>query len=111
MVLVLIETFITLVIVILAWVFFRSESIQKAVEYLKGIFSISLFSFPQVFPKIAILISMIFILTEYVQRKKQHALQLENIRYRAIRWGIYFGIVFIILFFGGGDQKFIYFQF
>jgi alginate O-acetyltransferase complex protein AlgI len=110
-ILVLIETFFTLAVVILAWVFFRSESLHKAVEYFKGIFSVSLFSFPQVFPKIAILISMICLLTEFVQRTKQHALQLDNIRYRAIRWGIYFGIVFIILFFGGGDHKFIYFQF
>jgi D-alanyl-lipoteichoic acid acyltransferase DltB (MBOAT superfamily) len=110
-ILVLIETFITLAVVILAWVFFRSESLHKAVEYFKGIFSVSLFSFPQVFPKIAILISMICLLTEFVQRTKQHALQLDNIRYRAIRWGIYLGIVFIILFFGGGDHKFIYFQF
>jgi alginate O-acetyltransferase complex protein AlgI len=108
---VLIETFITLIIVIMAWVVFRSNSIQQSIEYFKGIFSLSLFSFPQVFPKTAILITIIFILTEYVQRKKQHALQIETIKYRFIRWGIYFGIVFIILLFGGGDQKFIYFQF
>jgi alginate O-acetyltransferase complex protein AlgI len=108
---VLIETFITLIIVNMAWVVFRSNTIQQSIEYLNGIFSLSLFSFPQVFPKTAILTSIIFILTEYVQRNKQHALQIESIKYRLIRWGIYFGIVFIILLFGGGTQKFIYFQF
>jgi len=108
---VLIETFITLIIVVGAWVFFRSTSIQHSLDYLNGIFSLSIFSFPQIFPKIPIVISIIFLLTEYMQRYKQHALQIENIKYRPVRWGIYFGIIFIMLFFGGGNQKFIYFQF
>jgi len=106
-----IETFITLLIVILAWVVFRSSTIQQSAEYLRGIFSSSLLSFPQVFPKTAILTTIIFILTEFVQRNKKHALQIEKIKYRLLRWGIYFGIVLMILLFGGGNQKFIYFQF
>jgi len=106
-----IERVITLLIIIMAWVIFRSDSILKAAEYFKGLFSSSLFSSPQVFPGIAILISTIFILTEYIQRNKSHALQLENIKNRVVRWGIYIVIVFVILLFGGGDQKFIYFQF
>lgn len=106
-----IETFITLLIVILAWVVFRSSTIQQSAEYLRGIFSSSLLSFPQVFPKTAILTTIIFILAEFVQRNKKHALQIEKIKYRLLRWGIYFGIVLMILLFGGGNQKFIYFQF
>ena len=106
-----IETFITLLIVILAWVVFRSSTIQQSAEYLRGIFSSSLLSFPQVFPKTAILTTIIFIMAEFVQRNKKHALQIEKIKYRLLRWGIYFGIVLMILLFGGGNQKFIYFQF
>jgi hypothetical protein len=73
--------------------------------------SSSLFSVPQVFPKTAVIILLVFILTEYIQRNKRHALQIEGVGYRALRWAIYSGIVLVILLFGGGSQNFIYFQF
>lgn len=108
---VLVESLITLMVVSLAWVVFRSSTIQNSIQYLKEVFSASLFSLPQIFPKIPIVLTAAFILTEYIQRAKQHALQIETIKYRKLRWGIYFGIIFIIILFGGGAQKFIYFQF
>jgi D-alanyl-lipoteichoic acid acyltransferase DltB (MBOAT superfamily) len=108
---VLAETFITLIIVVTAWVIFRSTSIQNSVVYLKGIFSLSVFSIPQIFPKIPIVISMVFLLIEYLQRNKFHALQIESIKHRPLRWAIYIGIIFVIFIFGGGPQKFVYFQF
>jgi D-alanyl-lipoteichoic acid acyltransferase DltB (MBOAT superfamily) len=106
-----VESFITLLIVVISWVVFRSDTIQQSVGYIKGIFSPSLFSLPQVLPKTVILISAVFLLVEYVQRKKQHGLQLEKIKSGFLKWGIYLGLVLIILLFGGGSQKFIYFQF
>jgi hypothetical protein len=108
---VIFESAITLFVVLIAWIFFRSDSVHNAIIFLGGISSKSLFSRPDVFPKVAMIFSVIFILIEYIQRQKQHALQMENIKYGAVRWGIYLGIIFLILFFGGGDQKFIYFQF
>ena len=110
-VIVIFESAITLFVVLIAWIFFRSDSVHNAIIFLGGISSKSLFSRPDVFPKVAMIFSVIFILIEYIQRQKQHALQMENIKYGAVRWGIYLGIIFLILFFGGGDQKFIYFQF
>jgi D-alanyl-lipoteichoic acid acyltransferase DltB (MBOAT superfamily) len=110
-VIVIFESAITLFVVLIAWIFFRSDSVHNAIIFLGGISSKSLFSRPDVFPKVAMIFSVIFILIEYIQRQKQHALQMENIKSGAVRWGIYLGIIFLILFFGGGDQKFIYFQF
>jgi len=106
-----IEGLLTFIIVVLSWVIFRSESVQKSVEYLGGIFSDSLFISPQVLPLREIFIAMAFVTAECIQRHKPHALQIDNINNRALRWTIYIGVVCIIILFGGGSQKFIYFRF
>ena len=105
------ETFITLLIVLLSWIVFRSETVRQSIEYMGGIFSPSLFSTPQVFPITEILIALFLIIAEYAQRQKEHALQIEKIQSRPLRWGIYLGVAFIIILFGGSSQQFIYFQF
>jgi D-alanyl-lipoteichoic acid acyltransferase DltB (MBOAT superfamily) len=109
---IIIETLITLIIVMIAWVFFRSSSIHQANLFIAGIFSSSLFSFPQVLPKKVILITILFILAEWLQRNKQYALQVENVKYRIVRWGIYYGIIVLIfLSLGDSQQSFIYSKF
>jgi alginate O-acetyltransferase complex protein AlgI len=105
------ETIITLVIVMFAWIFFRSDTLPQALVYIHNIFSKSLFSLPQIFPMKIILLVLLFIIIEWLQRDKQYALQIENIRYGFLRWGIYYCIVFIILLFSGNKLQFIYFQF
>jgi hypothetical protein len=96
----------------IAWVFFRSSSIHQANLFIAGIFSSSLFSFPQVLPKKVILITILFILAEWLQRNKQYALQVENVKYRIVRWGIYYGIIVLIfLSLGDSQQSFIYSKF
>ena len=108
MILILSTFFLTLI----AWVFFRAESIYEALQYIGGIFSISLLSLPEIVPKQIILFIAVFVLIEWIQRTKQHALQFEKIAFpKAIRWGIYYTIIMVTLSFGGHQQKFIYFQF
>ena len=102
----------TFFITLIAWVFFRAETVSQAVAYIFGIFSDSLFSIPEVFPKKIILLIFLFILTEWFQRNKQHALQFVEIKYPAIfRWSLYYCVVIVIWMFGGNQQEFIYFQF
>ena len=108
---VVIETIITLSIVMITWIFFRADNMHHALLYLNGIFSQSLFSLPQILPKKALLLMSLFIFFEWLQRKKEHTLQIENVKNILIRWGLYFGVVYLILFLGGASQKFIYFQF
>ena len=96
----------------IAWVFFRSKSIADAFSYLSEIFSRSLFSMPEIFPKNLIVLIFAFVLVEWLQREKQHALKLDYVGMpNFIRLGIYLCIIFIIAWFGGGKQQFIYFQF
>jgi chromate transport protein ChrA len=107
-----IETIVTIVIVMIAWIFFRSNNIKQAFEYIAKLFSPSLLSFPQIFPTKLIILTALFVLAEWLQRSKEHALQIENIRYRLIRWGIYYAVILLIFMtLDDSKQSFIYSQF
>jgi len=103
---------LTFFITCIAWVFFRSESIGNAFHYLRIMFSASLLTIPLILPKKLILSIMLFVITEWIQRDKQHALQIESFKLpEAIKWGLYYALIIIIFTFGGTQQEFIYFQF
>lgn len=102
----------TFLLVCLAWVFFRSETTFQSFAYLKQIFSKTLFAVPDILPLKLIFFICILILMEWFQREKQHALKIEDIRVPSfLRWGVYYLIIFAIIWFGGNQQDFIYFQF
>jgi len=102
----------TFFITLIAWIFFRAKSLHEAIHYIGRIFSMSLFSQSEVFPTKIIVLIILFILTEWLQREKQHALQFDKIILpKILRWAIYYGIVILIIEFGGIQQQFIYFQF
>jgi D-alanyl-lipoteichoic acid acyltransferase DltB (MBOAT superfamily) len=105
------EGIFTFLFIVLTWVVFRSESVRDSLEYIKGMFSPSLFSNPGDLPVTEIAIALLFLIIELRQRRKNHALQFEKLNSVWVRWSIYAGLVFIILLFGGGAQEFIYFQF
>jgi alginate O-acetyltransferase complex protein AlgI len=108
----LVKIGITFILTLIAWIFFRAESIKHAFSYIKNIFSNTLFTIPEGEQK-TLLLSLIFILVifEWIQRDKQHALQLE-IKYSLLRRTVYFFVFILIFFFGQfGHNEFIYFQF
>jgi len=98
-------------------VFFRSPNIHTAIGFFKGIFSYSFFSIPHPDTRynpltIAVLLPA-FLIFEWIQRNKQHALQIDTTKNpKFLRWVYYFIIVFLIGMFGQtNDIPFIYFQF
>lgn len=102
----------TFFITVIAWVFFRSESVEAAFDYLSKIFSSSLLSAPTNYSSETLIFIILFVIIEWLQRDKQHALQLESLTLpRWIRWSIYYAVVLIIFFYAGNQQDFIYFQF
>ncbi len=112
----IISRFYTFTFFCASLIFFRSESISDALEYYKGIFSISLLSFPTIFsPKFrmvyVILFILFFITIEWFRKDKKHVLQIEDLSL-VKRWGIYSGMILVIIFFGRfSNNDFIYFQF
>ncbi|MGB3151924.1 MAG: MBOAT family O-acyltransferase [Maribacter sp.] len=104
----------TFLLTVLAWIFFRAENVSHAFSYLAGIFNSSLVSEPEVFPIMVISLIMVFVAVEWLQRNKEHGLEISQnrlMRSRPFRWALYSGIIIAIFAFGGSQQQFIYFQF
>ncbi|MEM9163368.1 MAG: MBOAT family O-acyltransferase [Cyanobacteria bacterium P01_F01_bin.4] len=100
---------------VIAWIFFRAETISHAIAYISGIFTRSLLRLPEVLSiKICLITALIiiFLMIEWIQRDKRHALQLNSKALpKPARWILYWGIVVCMIWFGGSQQDFIYFQF
>jgi hypothetical protein len=93
----------------LGWIFFRADNLTQAYSYINHLFSVSLFSMPK--QRDTILLIIILIIVEWIQKNKQHGLEIDRIRITAFRWAIYYAVILAILNFGASQQQFIYFQF
>ena len=110
----------TFSLTVFAWIFFRSESVSNAFSYIDKIFSLSLFSKPSIYPataqlspKMLFIFIFAFFIIEWIQRDKQHAMQIEKMKIPLmVRWSIYSFIIFIAgMYMPTGETPFIYFQF
>lgn len=102
----------TFFITVIAWVFFRAENLTDAFQYLQGIFSDSLLTKPEVLPKKAFLYVVVLLIMEWINRRKEHGLELSNRCPIIVRWGLYLLIWFAIILLDESDTySFIYFQF
>ena len=101
---------ITFFIVCIAWVFFRSPNVSYAFNYLEKIFSKSFFSIPDV-SKTTLVLIIVLLIFEWLQREKQHALQLSKKFNPFFRIALYYLVLLAIILFNAKQQTFIYFQF
>jgi len=104
---------LTLCLTVLAWIFFRAESVSHAVSYIKGIFSETLFSVPEEFPKYLVVLLVFFLGIEWLGREGNYGIGgIDNVKSRLLRWGFYILIIFLIFSFMATEETpFIYFQF
>ena len=106
----------TFTLVMLAWILFRAENIVHAFNIYTEIFSITLFEIPSSFglgniKSITILI-FLFIFTEWIGRHNNYAIEKIGLKWKKpFRYCMYYLIIFLIFWFGGNEQEFIYFQF
>jgi D-alanyl-lipoteichoic acid acyltransferase DltB (MBOAT superfamily) len=107
----------TFSLVCLAWVFFRSDSLAHAFTYLSHGVS-TLHQGWDVFADYlsheafeSVVMILVLLVVEWVQRNRQHGLELGHVRKTWVRWLIYYGLIAILYFYGGEQQDFIYFQF
>ena len=95
----------------IAWVFFRADSIAQAFQYLRGMVSRSLLRIPDEFDPWLMAMIGVLVLAEWLQRERQHALQLAHLAPWTRRMA-YSAVFLLIFFFGHFDKaEFIYFQF
>lgn len=101
---------------VFAWIFFRANNLEHAFGYIVKILSPSLFSIPD-FAGMSkalttIILVGIFVLIEWYGRESQYAIAHLALKWkRPLRYGFYYAIIFVIFWFGGKEQQFIYFQF
>nr|WP_319574708.1 MBOAT family O-acyltransferase [uncultured Desulfobacter sp.] len=108
----LIQIGTTFLLIVLAWILFRAESLSQAFHIYNEIFSLSLFSWPQVLPKNMIFFIGILLSVEWFQRDKEHAFQIESYKIPIyFRWPEYYAVILILAYYSGSKQEFIYFQF
>lgn len=109
----------TFFLVLIGWVIFRSDNIDKAYSYLKNMFTPSLLHAPN-YAELGIgnsvtmgcfLFIAILMIVEWIQRNKNHGLEISGVKSLGVRWSIYLVVALIIFFFRGVQESFIYFQF
>jgi len=105
----------TFTLVVVTNVIFRANSVADAIHYYSGLFSASLFSFPGKNVDLRLLVLAIaFLCIEWVQRNKDHVLQIQRIASPGLRWGIYIMITLAIVDYwtsSGHKSGFIYVKF
>lgn len=105
---------ITFVLITIGWVFFRAPTIHDAFGFFEHMLcSGTLLSSPQ---GIGLgIITPIFVIllfaSEWLARRREHALSVVPVKNIVLRWGLYFVLGCIVLQYDGGAEQFIYFQF
>jgi alginate O-acetyltransferase complex protein AlgI len=112
----------TFFLTVIAWIFFRAESIEHALMYIKNMFSsiwqqrafnsLSVYIKKNEGIETICLLIVALIVTEWIQRRKSHGL--EDIKIPVLfRWPIYLTITFFITYYINIDNpsEFVYFQF
>ena len=123
----LLRIVLTFSLAVFGWIIFRSETMNDAVLFIKGIFSSSIFDvigslkalFDMRLPLVISLLSItLLLIIEWCQRDKQHAMQIPQtgvFKYPLVRYTIYcLLIVVVYISFMANIQvesQFIYFQF
>ncbi len=104
------QMLLTFFLAVFGWIIFRSENISQTAEIIRGIFSTSLLSIPQV-PDLTLLFVLMMLVIEWLNRTREHGLVMDAVKPRWFRWIIYYAIVFAIIFYSYESEAFIYFQF
>jgi D-alanyl-lipoteichoic acid acyltransferase DltB (MBOAT superfamily) len=96
---------------LIAWVFFRAETLGEAFEYLRGMARLSLFAPSQKFEPGLLALILLMLGAEWLQRSRQHALEVGHLP-AWVRRSIYLGVFLLIFVLGRfAKTEFIYFQF
>ena len=108
------QLIVTFLLVIFGWIIFRAENITQLSDICHAMIENQFFDPNYVYGKKYLISAIVMIIIEWLQRDKQHALQLPNntlFRKRVVRWSLYVGMYLYIISSTGQSQTFLYFQF
>ena len=101
----------TFALVLLGSPLFRCQSLTEVGIYYKSLFTNGLLHGGPKYSYGLLFLLLVFLVVEWVQRKKEHPLQLDSISHRWVRYSIYYGLLVLIFFFYIQTSQFLYFQF
>jgi alginate O-acetyltransferase complex protein AlgI len=107
---------LTFFIVMLTFTFFKCDTLNQSITYIKNILSPTIIHLPQIYDSekfciISISILIMFLL-EWIHRQDDFGFTLNYMKNRTLKKGMIYLLAFIVLFFGSYDSnQFIYFQF
>jgi D-alanyl-lipoteichoic acid acyltransferase DltB (MBOAT superfamily) len=104
---------ITFVLFSLLTVLFFVKDLEMAINYYKGIFSLSIFQIPN-FPvqKEIVLLILLMMITEWLHRDQEFAIKnLFATKSVFLRWGFYYLLIFLVFLCYIAPKGFIYAQF
>lgn len=107
---------LTFILVVGGWIIFRAENMSQATDVFAGIFTLKSGSAWQDLGLSSIMVAstcffvMALMLVERITQAYTHPLQALQLS-RIGRWSIYLLLIFLMLFFVGRAETFIYFQF
>ena len=106
----------TFTLTVFAWIFFRAENLSHAIDYVKRLFSTSILSVPDFDGRkdavVVLTLISFFLIIEWTGREGVFALEKLGLNWKKpIRYIFYYAIIISIIWFGGKQQDFIYFQF
>ena len=106
------QMLLTFALAVVGWIIFRSVSVADIGLYMQNMFDNSLFAPPMVIVgvKRTLLSIAILLFVEWINRTKQHGLQLTNCN-KGLQLLVYYALTLYIMEFGANAQSFIYFQF
>lgn len=108
----IIKIVFTFLLTVFAWIFFRSRTLDQAGAMVGKIFSIELYKKPELLPGLIFLNIGFFLLIEWLQREKKHGLEMWGSTWpTSIRWSFYLVLILWMVWLGGAQQEFIYFDF
>ena len=108
------QMLLTFCLAVVGWIIFRSSDICQAYNYLTAIFTHPFWGDGFVDGRKWMMVGIFMLCIEWLQRERQHPLQLPTIgifNYRLVRWSIYYVLILLIINYAGSSQTFIYFQF
>lgn len=110
----------TFLLTVIAWVFFRSATVDRAADFIWRIFSDmnakqtvrELWAINTGYNMVYLSIAMLFfLLLEWIYRGESHSLNITNVKSKGLRHAIYYSIILAFVFLNSKQQDFIYFQF
>jgi D-alanyl-lipoteichoic acid acyltransferase DltB (MBOAT superfamily) len=112
----LFQMVLTFGLTVFAWIFFRANSVEHALSIISEILSASLLTIPEFRDMktalVVIILVIFFVMTEWMGREQQYAIADVGLEWKPVlRYSYYYALILAIIWFGGKEQQFIYFQF